>query len=238
YTRHGNIKALDLDAHAKTVGVDDAFGIDHDCDMTLPEDKIAAPQRREIKRLRQALAQCRLLHVRIAQGGNAGAFERTLHEPRTIESHAVASAPEIWHAQMFLGYAHIIAHGSTDGCKMRGEDPAATLYLTEIAARAIDPDLGIEGKRRRGPAFQIGVRIDEGAERGNDVGWLAGAGPERLCIDITDIIIMSGLAPGPAALFLVNAENLTDKQSRVHGRIGLGAMQQRGAWHLDLPVLA
>src|SRR5690606_13481561 len=113
-----------------------------------------------------------------------------------------------------------------------------TLYLTEIAARAIDPNLGIEGKRRRGPAFQIWARIDEGAERGNDVGWLAEAGPERLCIDIADIIIMSGLAPGPAALFLVNAENLTEKQWGVHGRIGLGAMQQRGAWHLDLPVFA
>src|SRR5690606_36228162 len=104
YARHGDIEPFDRDLHMMSIGVDHAFRVEHDPYMSAPEDEITATERGEVDRLRQGFAKRCLLHIGIAQGGNARALKRHLHNARAIEAEAVAPAPQIRYAGKFFGH--------------------------------------------------------------------------------------------------------------------------------------
>ena len=84
------------------VGVNNRAIAARNGDMSFPEDKIAAPERRRAV-VGNLHAERRLLLIAVARSGHAGSIQRDLDEARTIEAKRGLAAPEIGRTDEFAG---------------------------------------------------------------------------------------------------------------------------------------
>ena len=134
-------KGSTADRHVVAVGVEQALGVEHDADMALPEDEVAAPQAGEVGGDGDGLAEIPLLHVAVARRRDPGRVERELDEAGAVEAEAGAAAPEIGRADEALGDGDEIGLGLSRPDEMGGVDEAAAREAGVVALTAGD-DLG------------------------------------------------------------------------------------------------
>src|SRR5215207_7296135 len=86
-----------------TVGVEQAFAVEHDADMALPKDQVAAPEPHEIGRRCDGLAERGLLHVGVTRRRDAGGGERDLDQTRAVEAETRLATPQVGRAYQAFG---------------------------------------------------------------------------------------------------------------------------------------
>lgn len=132
------MKRLQRHLHVMRIGVNHQHTVDHETNVTFPEDEIATRKPFEIVIDRNAFAEFRLLHIGVARRDDARGEQRRLDEARAIEAYVRSSAPKIWRADESLGNLDEIARVASCDRRVPRVNVSSTLKFQKAFIPAAD----------------------------------------------------------------------------------------------------
>ena len=194
--------------------------------MTGKEHQVAAPGEARVGL--DGLAQAGRLHVAVARAiEDAGEAQRGLHQARAVQAHAGVAAPQIGHADEADGGGQVIGFNLVHRLQMAGEHPAAAIDGGELAFFSGGGDGHAQAGGAQDRGFQIGLAVDEGAQRGHLVGRLRAGLAQGHARHIADVAVGGELAPRPAALFLIDRDGFPHQRFGQPAGSSVGQFVQR-----------
>ena len=210
------------------VGVQQHEAVGHDADVAFPEHQIAALQIVELLADRHGVADLGLLHVAVARAGVTGRLHGDLNEARAVDPEARLAAPNVGDAGEAFG------DGDEVGGVARALDDVAGRHMPAVGE--LGERRSLLGDRQRGGdadvhprrRFDVGLGVEEGADRAHHVRRLLDLVGKRALAQVADVVVTLELHPGPAVLLLVDGDDLAEQCFRGPAGLRIGAVAQLG----------